>query len=54
MMTTGPYSNSETEVDQDFQDQSDDEPPNIDQIREGARNLHITIPKGNHIYENWI
>jgi len=48
------YSDSESEKEQDFQNESDDEPPNTDKIREGARNLHITISKGHHAYENWI
>jgi len=48
------HSDSETEIEQDFQYESYDEPPNIDQIREGARNLHITIPEGHHAYENWL
>jgi len=45
------------EEDQDkenFQYESHEKPPNIDQIRKGARNLHITIPEGHHAYENWI
>jgi len=46
------YMDSDSE--QDFQNESEDEPPNINQIKEGARNLHITIPKGHHAYENWI
>ena len=45
-------SDSEGEEEQDFQYESDKEPPNINYIREGARNLHITIPEEYHAYEN--
>jgi len=44
----------DAEPEQDFQNGSYDEPPNINQIREGARNLHITIPEGHYAYGNWI
>jgi len=46
------YSDSESEIEQDFQNKLYNEPPNIDQIREEARNLHIIIPEGHHAYEN--
>jgi len=42
------------EEEQDFQNESYEEPPNVDQIRKGARNLYITIPEGYHAYESWI
>jgi len=40
------------EEEQDFQNESYAKPLNIDQIRKEARNLHITIPKGQHAYQN--
>jgi len=47
-------SEEEDQDEENFQYESHEEPPNIDQIRKGARNLHITIPEGHHAYENWI
>jgi len=45
-------SEEEDQNKENFQYDSNKEPPNIDQIRKGARNLHIIIPEGHHAYEN--
>jgi len=46
-------SEEEDQDEENFQYESHEEPLNIDQIRKGARNLHITIPEDHHAYENW-
>ena len=38
------------EEEQDFQNEQYAKPPNIDQIRKEARNLHITILERQHAY----
>jgi len=40
----------EEEEEQDFQNEQYAKPPNIDQIRKEARNLHITILERQHAY----
>jgi len=47
-------SEEEDQDEENFQYESHKKPPNIDQIRKGARKLYITIPEGHHAYENWI
>jgi len=47
-------SEEEDQDEEDFQYESQEELPNINQIRDRVRNLHITIPEGHHAYENWI
>jgi len=47
-------SEEEDQDEENFHYESNKEPPNIDQVRKGARNPHINIPEGHHAYENWI